>query len=210
MTTFVPACRQREANFNNWGHYMQLKLRLVSNAGHPTKARRTTRRDVKSRDAWLSFELEYPERLEDKAKKALRSKVLQNTRVLLIGFTPRHLADTTYHLRSIGVAATASISNVHHLQNVSDLGVGFTHVLVNIDAFDDIETGVEALIAYRSSAPDLVVLVCSEIVGGDDFGSERAGICDATLKLPISLPRLVDGLMKAYLNHPGAYDPFAN
>lgn len=187
---------------------MQPRLRLVSNAGHPTKAKRTTRRDATSRDAWLASALEYPERLEDKAAKALRSNTFQHTRVLLIGFTPRHLSDTIYNLRSIGVAATASLSNVHHLHNVSDVGVGFTHVLVNIDAFDDIEAGVEALMAYRSSAPDLIVLICSEMVGGDDFGSERVRICDATLKLPISLPRLVDGLVKAFLNRSGAFDPF--
>lgn len=187
---------------------MQPRLRLVSNASHPTKEKRTTCREATSRDAWLASALEYPERLDDKATKELVSNTFQHTRVLLIGFTPRHLDDTKNKLRSIGVAATASVSSVLHLQNVCDSGLGFTHVLVNIDAFDDIEAGVEALIEYRSSAPDLIVLICSEMVGGDDFGSERARICDATLKLPISSPRLVDGFLKAFLNHSGAFHPF--
>lgn len=126
---------------------------------------------------------------------------LEEARVLLLGFPPVHLSSLRDSLRSLGVHVTAAAPSVMQLPDVAEMGLAFNHVLVHFDAFDDVEAGVEALIAFRASAPETIVVVCSALVSGDDLGSERALICDATLRLPVSTPRMREGLFAARNNH---------
>jgi len=184
---------------------MQPRLRLVSDAGHPAEKKRTTRRDAALREGWAASKFADCDRLEVNAADALLAQLFQDSRVLLIGFAPGYLSDLRTSLRSIGVAATGSVSDVARLNDVSEDSLGFTHLLVNIDAFDDVNAGVEAFVKLRFDAPDLIVVACSEFIGGDDFGAERARICDVTLKLPVSAPRLVNGLVTGVLNRSEAF-----
>jgi len=144
---------------------------------------------------------EETERLERKADRARLADGFSDVRVLLVGFDYDILFDIRQKLRSIGVAAAASAPSVKQLDDAADMRLGFTHILVNLDKFQDVEDGVDALIAFRSKSPDLIVVTFSEEVTGDDFGTERSPVCDATLRLPISKERLAAGLRTAFLNH---------
>lgn len=187
---------------------MRPKLELVHVSPQPVTRKPDASRGPSRRALWLAAVTEDSTRLDAKIESRLLADTFRYTRVLLVGFSPEHLYDTRQRLRSIGVAATASASDVQQLHDVSCMDSGFTHVLVNFDAFDDVEAAVETLMTFRPRAPDLIIVACSEVVSGDDVGSERARICDATLKLPVSTPRLIDGLVKAFLNHAGAYRDF--
>ena len=128
-----------------------------------------------------------------------RMRSLSATRVLLVAFSPEQLDELREHLRNAGVNVTAATSNVRQLSNAGEMGAVFTHIFVNIDAFDDLETGIDVLRAFRKRFSHVVVL-CSAHVANDDLGSERSAICDVTLRLPVSLERLRQGLSAASSN----------
>lgn len=177
---------------------MQPNLKLVYSSPYPAvKSLNGQRR----RTAWLDSAFEDADRLDAKTSNELSANAFRNTRVLLIGFATACLCDIRQDLRSIGVSVTVAASNVLQLHDVSNIELGVTHVLVNFDAFDDAPDGVDALMAFRRTAPDLIVVLCSKVVCGDDFGVERARICDATLRVPIGAPRLARGLLSAAINH---------
>ena len=180
---------------------MQRKLELVHDIRQPTSEKQKASRTIAARAAWLGSAVEETERLEVNAARALLADAFANTRVLLVGFEHEHICEMRQKLRYIGASAIASASSVRQLEDAADMRLGFTHIMVNFDAFGDVEVGVDALLSFRSRAPSKIVVACSEKVGGDDFGTERLRICDATLKLPISAPRLADGLLAAFLNH---------
>lgn len=158
-------------------------------------------RHAKDRVGEVGAVSDIADRLWSGAADRLDAERLAEARVLLLGFPPEHLAGLRENLRCGGVRATAAAPSVMQLRNVVEMGTAFSHVLVNFDAFDDVESGVDALVAFRTGAPGIIVVVCSALVGGDDLGSERALICDATLRLPVSAPRLRDGLVAASVNH---------
>lgn len=129
----------------------------------------------------------------------IRVNSTYRARVLLVAFSPKYLEELRDHLRGIGVHVNATTPNVKQLSHSGNMGAAFSHILVNFDAFDDLETGVDVLAAFRKRFDHAVVL-CSEHVSYDDLGSERSAICDATLRLPISLERLQRGLRAASAN----------
>jgi len=141
------------------------------------------------------------ERLVRSAAIRMDGDVFSDARVLLVGFPQKHLAGLRRDLRDLGVRATAAAPSVRQLPDVAGMGLAFSHVIVHFDAFEDVEAGVNALYDFRRSSPGMVVIACSEFVSGDDLGGERAAICDATLRLPVSTPRLRDGFAAASVNH---------
>jgi hypothetical protein len=180
---------------------MYPKLKLAQDACNPVQKQRNSTLKNAARSDWLAAATEDIERLEAKVAESLFADKFHEARVLLVGFSADHLCDTRRNLRLIGVEAVASTSDVGQLQNLSEMDFGFTHIVVNFDAFSDVEAGVEALIELRSNAPSLIIVACSEMISGDDLGRERSLICDATLKLPVSKSRLEQGLLIAFLNH---------
>ena len=141
------------------------------------------------------------DRLMSGSEDRLRTQSLSDARVLLLAFSAAHLSELRYHLRAIGVKVTAAAPTIKQLPNVTGMGRAFTHVLVNFDAYSDVESGVDRLCEFRKQSPGLVLVLCSAQVGGDDMGTERAAICDATLRLPVSMSRLRAGLIAASVNH---------
>lgn len=135
----------------------------------------------------------------------LIADAFRDTRVLLVGFPNKYQNDLLQSLRVIGVHANASAADRRQLQDLAHIGLSFTHVLLNIDVFDDEEACIEALMTVRSSAPNLVIVAFSEMVSEDDFSRERRWICDGTLKLPVSAPRLINGLVMSFLNNADAF-----
>ncbi|NYS26767.1 hypothetical protein HUK65_17480 [Rhodobacteraceae bacterium 2376] len=178
---------------------MRPRLELTHCQYQSTRESAPKRSSSSARTAWLACTESDVERLDAKAAESMSCYPLERARVLLIGFEADELCDISHGLCTIGVDATDSISNVDHLHKASEYLLGFTHILVNIDAFEDVESAVDVLLAYRSNAPFMVIVACSYMVGGDDFGRERTAICDATLKMPISTSRLAKGLSSAEL-----------
>lgn len=168
------------------------KLELVRGSPH-SRARNPV--------AWLGALIKESGRLDTLAAETLVANSFQHTRALLIGFSNDYLLDIRNKLRSIGFTATASMSDIRKIDDISKLKPGFGLVIVNFDAFADMDEAVDAMLEFRSATPDLSVVAVSEMVSGDDFGSERAPICDVTLKLPVSKTRLAQGLVMAQQNH---------
>lgn len=136
-----------------------------------------------------------------RAADRIAAASLADARVLLVGFDPEHRVALREHLRSLGTRVAAATPGVEQLPSVAGMGAAFTHVVVGFDAFEDVEAGVDALLALRRNAPGLVVILCSAMVGGDDLGGERSAICDATLRMPVSRDRLRAGLVAATITH---------
>jgi hypothetical protein len=57
-------------------------------------------------------------------------------------------------------------------------------VLVNAEHFDDLGDAVDALMTLRKTRPDLVVILASRSLNGDDLSLERSVACHASLRLP--------------------------
>lgn len=74
-------------------------------------------------------------------------------------------------------------------------------MIINLDAFSDIDVAIDLLLSFRKQRPDVIVLIASTDVIKDDLGSERIRICDVTLRMPISSQRLLGGLEAAKVNH---------
>ena len=140
--------------------------------------------------------------VDDLAAEAFARAVRQETReshtkarVLLLGFAEDDLADLRSHLRKAGVKTTATVPSVHRLPEFANMQQAFSHVLINLDAYDTVAHGVNALLDFRAIAPGFVVILCSAEVSADDFGTERSAICEATLRLPVSAAALQQSLV---------------
>lgn len=123
-----------------------------------------------------------------------------NMRVLVVGCNMADRSMFRESLRHIGVRVVAIAPHATHLCAVADMGKSFTHIIVNLDAFGCMEDAVEALLKFRTLAPENIVIAVSSLVGGDDLGQERSAICDATLRLPVTERRLREGLSRGQAN----------
>lgn len=74
-------------------------------------------------------------------------------------------------------------------------------LILDLDAFGDLEEAIDWLLDLRSHRPEVVVLAASADFRSDDFSRERLAIADASLKLPASRSRLMSGLISALNNH---------
>lgn len=137
--------------------------------------------------------------LESKARSEFID--LDRTRVLLCGFESRALADIRRLVRSAGVSSCASCSNVLLLRDVIGMEEAFTHLIVNLDAFGSTDEAVLYLMAFRALTSDFILIAMSASVAADDLTTERKAICDATLRAPLSVTRLRDGLIAASANY---------
>lgn len=96
-------------------------------------------------------------------------------------------------LRDQGIIAYCS-SKLDEL-NPSDV------LFVDIDALGDLLNVTEQLRAMRLASPSLITIILSESFRKDDYQTSRLSVCDASLKLPVSFPRLEQALMEADLNN---------
>lgn len=87
---------------------------------------------------------------------------------------------------------------VHDLESGSET---WSYVLVNIDDFGGIDDAIEALLLLRRAAGKCPVILLSSETVLDDLSSERLVLCDATLRLPLSLTRFEVGLVQAIFNN---------
>lgn len=129
--------------------------------------------------------------------RRLESLPLKDIKILLVGFDHK----LSLQLREVGVGTTAWTPRVASLGDMGALCNAFTHLVVNFDRFTDTEEGVDMLLDFRKRCPHVVVILVSSDVARDDFGSERAAICDATLRSPWSKERMRKGLTEAWVNN---------
>lgn len=147
----------------------------------------------------ISDEVQSLEYFFNRVDEGMKMRAIFCARVLLVAFSPEQLQGLRDYLRGMGVHVTAATPNVKQLPDVGRMGTGFTHILINFDAFDDLETGVEVLSAFRKHFGHVLIL-CSAQVASDDLGSERSAICDATLRSPVTPERLRLALRAATTN----------
>lgn len=97
--------------------------------------------------------------------------------------------------------------NVARSETVYPLGLGkpgslrYDGIVVNLDRYADMESGVDRLMRFRRGCPSCFVVLATADVASDDFGHHRRAICDSTLKLPLTATRLTAALEAALLNH---------
>ncbi|MCW1949820.1 MAG: hypothetical protein KIH44_000420 [Octadecabacter sp.] len=90
------------------------------------------------------------------------------------------------------------------VSRIADLSEGHDALgclIINVDGFDCIEDAVEALMRFRQSRPEVVVIITSGDFLLDDLGTERRTICDASLRVPLTPRRIQIGLRAATHNN---------
>lgn len=140
-------------------------------------------------------------RLWGRAAARMAARSLDTGRALLFGFSPEDLSVLREDLRGMGFRVAAAATRADQILDLSGMSGIFSHILLNFDDFPDVETGVSALLSFRSEMPDVVVVLLSRQVAGDDLSLERATICDATLRLPVTRQRLLAGILTAAENN---------
>lgn len=134
------------------------------------------------------------DRLVRQAATRLENNPLHGSGFLVMGFTPESAATVREHLRDLGVACTGTCSDVRQLLDVAEMGTAFNGLVINIDAFGDVEDAIDRLLEFRVKAPKMIVVLVSGKVAADDFGPERRAIGDVTLRWPLGRQRLKQAL----------------
>jgi hypothetical protein len=140
-------------------------------------------------------------KLNSAAVNGLTDIHVSNACILVIGFGHSEACAITQMLRDAGTKSCATCTNVEQLGDVSSMRGAFTHVIINLDAFEDIEDAVTALMIFRLRQKNIVVILISDAVAQDDLLTDRKRVCDATLRAPVSFNRLCDGLLAAWVNN---------
>lgn len=140
------------------------------------------------------------ERLWQKSEHRMTDLPLAGSRALVMGFDVEELPLLRTTLRDLGASPVVSCGSVKQLGDISGMKFNANLLLLNLDRFDDVEDGVDAMLSFRSRHPETIVVLASHRVAGDDLGAERRMICDATLRRPLTASRLRDGLLGAVAN----------
>lgn len=118
------------------------------------------------------------------------SEGLRGTHLLLLGFKPEERLDLCRYLKHERAFVSWS-SEVWKLSADPQGCSAFDAIIVNLDAFEDLDTGVDTLLFFRLNNPSIAIVLVSTRVNRDDFGDHRRAICDATLRSPATPDRLV-------------------
>jgi len=94
------------------------------------------------------------------------------------------------------VMATADFKSAERILFESDSPLRV--LLINIE---DVDQAVDWLLSLRASDPDIVTIVTSADFDKNDLSSERAAICDASLRQPVTPVTLSLGVTAAITNH---------
>lgn len=104
-------------------------------------------------------------------------------------------------LENYDIIQIQNSENMRQLIDVDAAARGITFLLADIDALGELEDAVEELISFQERCPEIVVLIISAFVIKDDLEANRSMICSATLRTPLSIGRLINGMNAAKQNH---------
>lgn len=151
--------------------------------------------------SWLSGKPDaaLEDRLLTEASRRMQENLLNTARIMLAGFDPEMLDWMRSELRALGLWVVDAAPAARDIRDVVEIGPAFDHLVINLDAFEDAEAGVDALLPLRARCGDAIIVLVSASVSGDDFGCERRAICDATLRAPASASRIKQALVAGIL-----------
>jgi hypothetical protein len=141
-----------------------------------------------------------PDHLWCEMDRCVSENKLDALRTLLVGFEAQVRGQLLDSFGLIDAKVSASACETRALRAQTEFWDRFDCAVINHDSFEDTETAVDAYLAFRQRFPCKVVILVSASVSGDDLGMERAAICDATLRLPVSPERLQLGVRAALTN----------
>jgi len=142
---------------------------------------------------------ELEKNLWDEMDARLVHHPLNKADVLLVGFMP----DDTYNLveyicfsggQFSGVTPTVGVLDDEKFMAVT------SHVFVNLSAFSDLDRAITTLMKLREKHLHITIILCSNEIKGDDFGTERLPIADATMRLPTTVQNFTRALDAAEIN----------
>ncbi|PWE36484.1 hypothetical protein DD563_11280 [Pelagicola sp. LXJ1103] len=104
-------------------------------------------------------------------------------------------------LRDASVESCATSCSAEDIAQLTEVSNTFSHIVINIDAFDSVDRAVDTLMTFRTSFPTVRVLMVSSVVLNDDLGGHRKQVGDVTLRAPVSSERLKIALQAADANN---------
>lgn len=135
-----------------------------------------------------------------KTKTREKLPALNDRDFLLVGFNELDLLDLQGQMRDLGVGSISVAQDVKRLLDWPRGRKTYGGVVVNLDAFSDLDEALDCLIDFRIKSPGTIVILVSYFTGGDDFGAERRILCDVTLRAPVSVKRLEIALRQGLAN----------
>ena len=130
--------------------------------------------------------------------RQFEARSVQHARVAICGFNPSGVAILHDLALDLNVASCVDAGPVSVLSTDWRGAQNVDIVIVNLEVFGDVVTAIDTLRGFRTRTSHIGVILVSSKVRGDDLGRERAPICDATLRAPVTLPRLEQALLGSF------------
>ena len=95
-----------------------------------------------------------------------------------------------------------SLFGIEFFENIIEVYFPTDRVIfIDVDEFSDVENVVDSLASLRMQRPDLIIILVSHMFSRTDLDKDRISICDASIRLPISLPHLEFSITEASYNN---------
>lgn len=117
--------------------------------------------------------------------------------ILLLGFEKSEQIELSEIMASAGSERFSFGKETETLSNTQPVSEGWSVIIINLNSFDNILIAVDTLRRFREQHPEIGIVLVSSDVSGDDLSRERAPICDATLRAPLSTQRVKGALLEA-------------
>ncbi|MBY6201035.1 hypothetical protein KUV65_06655 [Maritalea mobilis] len=137
------------------------------------------------------------DQLSHSTPSRIKAGGLRQASVLMLGFEHTEASELHEKARKLGVALVVTSPIVSQLKTLPSFNHPFNVIIFNVDAFPDLGTAVDILLAFRRRASNVAVILLSYQVRDDDFGTDRRPIGDVTLRKPVTKKRLKRALQTA-------------
>jgi len=118
----------------------------------------------------------------------------KKTFAYLVGYFEPNLSTVEKLLGDVGVQKTALFTDIPQVYDSITRPCNnkihqhdFSHVIINLDSFHCLESGIGYSIRFLEKAfKSARIILTSEHAVKNDFGDEKSSICDVTLSLPLN------------------------
>ena len=141
--------------------------------------------------------LDNVDRLFDRMSYELDKNDFADENILLLGFEKSEQAELCEIMANVESESFSFGDSTEILSNAQPMNDDWSTIIVNFDSFDRTLIAVDTLRRFREQRPEIGIVLVSSEVSGDDLGRERAPICDATLRAPLSTRRVESALLEA-------------